>query len=168
MDYGQTKKSQNDQGFFTAGVGNLPEDQNTFEAENNLNLSNDMASWSPERDTRSFGNRVISSTTEAPLDAELIPKEGPLEAPDLTPPPMMGDPVPAALEGIKPLPFDERAIRTEGDHISSRTLAEIHRTINVLNETGNIADFYSAIRGDENNAGMVRNNLKNSYGREVA
>lgn len=169
MDYGQTKNSQNNQAFFTAGVGNLPEDQNSFEAENNLNLSNDAASWLPERDTRTIGSKAIFSTAEVPITAELVEKTPDLGTPDLAPPPDMSmAPAVPTLEEIKPIQFDAHAIKTEGDHISGRAISEIHRTIDALEKTGNTADFYAAIRGDENNPGMVRNNLKNSYGREVA
>ena len=187
MDYGQTKKTSDSQAFFTAGVGDLPEDQNTFEAENNLNLDNTDASWAPSRDPRNLGSRAIFSAPE-PTPQEII---GPTEAPEeamtlvekpelstdveLAPPEMIGLPeIPSmnvetpVLNPVKDVPFDEKAIKTEGDHVSHATLIEINKTIDKLNHTGNAADFYAAIRGDKDNPGMVRNNLKNSFGRDVA
>jgi hypothetical protein len=72
------------------------------------------------------------------------------------------------LEPVKEVPFDETVIKTEGDHVSHATLIEINKTIAKLDHTGNAADFYAAIRGDDTHPGMVRNNLKNSFGRDVA
>ena len=188
MDYGQTKKSSDSQSFFTAGVGDLPEDQNSFEAENNLNLDNTGASWAPTRDPRSIGSRAIFSAPEPvpSLENESVVSAEPgmtlVEKPDLptdielAPPEMNGLPempnfTPAAtptLEPVKEVPFDETAIKTEGDHVSHATLIEINKTIAKLDNTGNAADFYAAIRGDDTHPGMVRNNLKNSFGRDVA
>lgn len=188
MDYGQTKKPSDSQSFFTAGVGELPEDQNSFEAENNLNLDNTGASWAPTRDPRNIGSRAIFSAPEPvpsldnqeivsvepemtlvekpnlPTDVELAPPEvgGLPEMPNFTPEGAL------ALNPVKEVPFNEKVIKTEGDHVSHATLAEIEKTISKLNHTGNVADFYAAIRGDDAHPGMVRNNLKNSFGRDVA
>ena len=188
MDYGQTKKPSDSQSFFTAGVGDLPEEQNTFESENNLNLDNSGASWAPSRDPRNIGSRAIFSAPEPvpSLENEKNVSAEPgmtlVEKPDLptdielAPPEMNGLPempnfTPAAaptLDPVKEVPFDETAIKTEGDHVNHATLTEIDKTIAKLDHTGNAADFYAAIRGDDTHPGMVRNNLKNSFGRDVA
>ena len=163
------KNPQDNQPFFTAGVGNLPESQNTFEAENNLDLSSENnASWLPDRDPRSLGNKAIfSSNTEIltpKLEESSIEVQQPIE---ITPPPLYPtEEMPK--EEIKEPHFDSKAIITQGDHVSHATLTEIDRTIGKLSKTGDAASFYAAIRGDENTPGMVRDNLKNSFGREVA
>ena len=184
MDYGQTKKPSDSQSFFTAGIGDLPENQNTFEAENNLNLDNSGTSWAPTRDPRNIGSRAIFSAPEPEIPTIAVGSsenmtlvEKPAFTPDieLAPPeivdfPKMPNfaPEAPALAPVKDVPFDEKAIKTEGDHVSGATLNEINKTIDQLSRTGNAADFYAAIRGDDKNPGMVRNNLKNSFGRDVA
>ena len=64
MDYGQKQSTDGSQAFFTAGVGNLAAEKNTYEAENNLDLTNDATSWAPEHDLRNIGNRAIFSPEE--------------------------------------------------------------------------------------------------------
>ena len=149
MDYGQTKKPSDSQSFFTAGVGDLPEEQNTFESENNLNLDNSGASWAPSRDPRNIGSRAIFSAPEPvpSLENEKIVSAEPgmtlVEKPDLptdielAPPEMNGLPempnfAPVTTPDLVPVeevPFDEKAIKTEGDHISHTTLTEINKII---------------------------------------
>ncbi len=164
------KNPQDNQPFFTAGVGNLPENQNSFEAENNLDLSSpDNASWLPNRDPRNLGNRAIFSSNNEILtpSIEEIQEEVEQTPAELTPPPMF--PTEEIITEPAPEPqFDASVIKTKGDRVSHATLAEIDRTISKLNKTGDINSFYVAIRGDENTPGMVRNNLKNSFGRDVA
>lgn len=165
------KNPKDNQPFFTAGVGNLPEEQNSFEAENNLDLDNTgNASWMPNRDPRSLGSQAIYSSNNEVLTPSL--EEAPEKEQSLaeiTPPPMFPTPDMAIEpEPAKEAHFDSKAIRTEGDHVSHSALVEIEHTIAKLNKTGDISSFYVAIRGDENTPGMVRDNLKNSFGRDVA
>jgi hypothetical protein len=75
-------------------------------------------------------------------------------------------PAPDAMPNVIPV-FDPKLIRTEGDKISRATLVEVEKTEAKFYQTGDTAEFYASIRGDENNPGMVRNNLKNSFNREV-
>ena len=171
MDYGQTKQPIDPQ-FFTAGVGDLPASQNTYEAENNLDLTNEATSWAT-RDLRGIGNKAIFSA-EDPSDAtetinqEAITvdsKESLPEIIDVVAPPTANlESDPAA----KIIPFDPKLIRTDGDRISSGTVSEVNHVISKLTQTGKASDFYATIRGDETHPGMVRENLKNSYNREVA
>lgn len=164
------KNPQDNQPFFTAGVGVVSEDQNTFEAENNLDLSSaGTASWMPDRDPRSLGNKAIFSTnTEIPTPSLEEEPKTEQKPEDLTPPPMFPTPDMATVPAPEPVPeFDSKAIRTEGDHVNHAALVEIERIVSKLNKTGDVASFYAAVRGDENTPGMVRDNLKNSFGREV-
>ena len=163
MDYSQKGQPlKTDQGFFTPGVGNTPENQNIFEPEDNLNLNN----WSLERDHRNIGSKVIGSPENLGKDRELpdIPQEKVAQeelgeiAAELVPPEITPS-VPA---------FNPNLIRTEGDRINGATLSEIDHVESKLKQTGNAADFYATIRGDDNNPGMMRGNLKNSFNREVA
>ena len=65
MDYtskGQTVYEPKD--FFTPGVGDIPVNQNTFEAENNLDLTNNQTSWNQGetyQNARNLGNTAIST-----------------------------------------------------------------------------------------------------------
>lgn len=169
MDYGQKQSTDGSQAFFTAGVGNLAAEKNTYEAENNLDLTNDTTSWAPERDLRNIGNKAIFSPEEIQNPEEKTGTKNPAnpgEMIEMVAPP--GVDLTEKIDTKNPIAFDPKLIRTDGDHINRRTISEVNHTIAEFNQTGNAADFYAAIRGDDNNPGMVRNNLKNSYNREVA
>lgn len=169
MDYGQKQSTDGSQAFFTAGVGNLAAEKNTYEAENNLDLTNDATSWAPEHDLRNIGNRAIFSPEEIQDSPEIISAKTPDSSPEIVemvaPP---GVDLTEKIETTSPITFNPNLIRTDGEHISRKTISEVNRTIAEFSQTGNAADFYAAIRGDDKNPGMVRNNLKNSYNREVA
>lgn len=161
MDYSQKGQSRgSDQAFFTAGVGNRPIEQN------DSGESLDIASWAPERNRRDIGSKVFESIENYPeQDHDTIMKERFGDLAELTAPVVMP---PQPDEPSSTPIFDPKLISTEGDHIGRATLLEIDKVEAKLAQTGDVADFYSSIRGDEHHPGMVRNNLKNSFNREVA
>ncbi|MBR2543120.1 hypothetical protein IKF03_00745 [Candidatus Saccharibacteria bacterium] len=83
MDYGQPTNTSNEMPFFTAGVGDVPENLNP-DAKNSLNTG----VYSPERDIRNLGNVAIfpSESTpnlaEQPTTKESLPQENPNKDPD--------------------------------------------------------------------------------------
>ena len=171
MDYGQKGQPSDEPQFFTAGVGDIPADQNLYGAEDNLDLTNETISWAPDRDARSLGNKAIFSTKESAPQDGVISSEQLHEMVDLAPPP--GFPT-SNLDSsdVAPAPtaisFNPKLIRTDGDRISRTAILEVNNVISKLSQTGNAADFYASVRGDADHPGMVRSNLKNSYNREVA
>lgn len=168
MDYGQKGQSKDtDPAFFTAGVGNIPAEQNTFEAENNLDLTNQADTWAPERNHQTIGSRAmnLSRQSESHITREEL-EERFRDVIDLAPPPTPAPEVEGAAQPVTTT-FSVTDIRTEGDHINSAAIREVDSTLLKLSQTGNISDFYATIRGDDNHPGMVRANLKNSFNREV-
>ena len=183
MDYGQPMQSNGvnpDLEFFTSGAGTNSEDENTFEAENNLDLTNAQSHWgtSPDRNPRGIGNSAINSSHEAtPVPRPETPKfpEAPhitSETPSSTP--ELGQIVPAMPPGYDYEPsdqtaanpeanqaFDETALKTT-DKLDLRAVKIVDDAIAKLNQDGNIADFYNTARG------MMETHLDNSYNRKLA
>ena len=171
MDYKNQSGNQPEQPFFTPGAGNASPLNNNVEAENNLDLTNTAASWSsPESVEQAQGALSPEGITSSgdilntPLPDEI--KNGLGETIDADLPPTMQalpqNPTPEASSV-----FNEKLIRTEGDSIDKKALPEIAKAIDVLDKTGNTADFYTTVRGDKDNPGMLGSNLKNSYNREL-
>ena len=159
MNYGQSEnKRQSEQPFFTAGVGNAPASENS--SKNNLDLTNDATSWNVEtRHTTErhgeLGGRAIQSAEFQPFQTqESLPALG--EIVD-TEPVRQAAPLPQA-EQFSYIPTE---IITEGDHISVKTVNQVENELNMLSQTGNIADFYDDIRS------MMEVNLENSYHRKL-
>jgi len=164
MDYGHTD-NQTKGAFFTSGAVTSSENANNFESENNLDLSNDAASWgtNPERDHRSMGNKVIESGSE----------EGQGDLDELSSGPELGKIIdlsmPPGVEGeIKEDPskiieasFDRTVIKTD-DKLSSSAVKEIDTAIANLDRDGDISKFYGMVRD------AMEANLDNSYGRKLA
>ena len=182
MDYGQPMQSSGtnqEADFFTSGAGTNSENENTFEAENNLDLTNTQSHWgaSPERNPRNLGNSAITSSGEAtPVSRPEIPKfpEAPRAANEsLNTAPELGQIVPAMPPGYAyespsqnttsdATPgFDEAALKT-ADRLDSRAVKIVDDAIAKLNQDGNIADFYDTARG------MMETHLDNSYNRKLA
>ena len=174
MDYGQA--SQNTQGiglsgadqiFFTSGAGTNDDGRNTFESENNLDLTNAASSWGdvstrPENH-RSIGNAAIfspnSQSTQIDSNENLQNLGEIMDVDPLLPPTAQ-----SSAQDWNPniVRFDSKAILTEGDHVSKSTLREVDLATAKLGQDGNIADFYSEIRD------MMEANLDNSYNRKLA
>ena len=170
MDYSQKGQLTNEPGsFFTPGVGNIPANQNTYEKENNLDLTNDQTPWNVDKasseNIRAIGNRAISSSENiTDSRAESQPLEEIIES--VAPQDMVTPPVSENI--IEKISYDASLIRTDGDRINKSAISEVSSVISEFNQTGNTANFYATVRGDDEHPGMVRANLKNSYNREVA
>ena len=77
MDYSQKGQLANEpSSFFTPGVGNIPANQNTYEEENNLDLTNDQTPWNVDKasseNIRAIGNRAISSSENIAEDRKSV------------------------------------------------------------------------------------------------
>ena len=163
MNYGHADSQAGD-AFFASDANILSKNANNFEAENNVNLSNDTPSWgsSPERDHRNIGNKAIGSRGEEYPNSDGFSSE-----------PQLGkiiDPnMPPDIEGkakedpskIIEASFDRTVIKTD-DRLSSGAVKEIDAAITKLDQNGNISDFYDAVRD------AMEINLDNSYGRKLA
>ena len=176
MDYKNQGQKVQEQSFFTAGAGNASPTDNNFESENNLDLTNQLASWSAEQSIMQPGEFPITQPNTVPGDILTAPTSsveatsGLGETIDADLPPTM-----QALP-IEPTPvelpvFDEKLIRTDGDHINKKALPEINHAIDKLEKTGNAADFYTSVRGDredpQKTPGMLGANMK-SFNEEIA
>ncbi|MBO4276662.1 hypothetical protein J5868_03110 [Candidatus Saccharibacteria bacterium] len=170
MDYSQKGQLANEpSSFFTPGVGNIPANQNTYEEENNLDLTNDQTPWNVDKasseNIRAIGNRAISSSENiAESRAESQPLGEMIES--VVPQDMVTSP--ASENIIEKISYDASLIRTDGDRINKSAISEVSSVISEFNQTGSTANFYATVRGDDEHPGMVRANLKNSYNREVA
>ena len=182
MDYGQPTQpngSAQEPEFFTSGAGTNSENENTFEAENNLDLTNNQVSWgtTEARDPRNLGGSAIASaekltpatTPETPKfpEAPQIPTESYNSTPELgqvvpAMPPGYTAPPTATSEQTPPTqPFDESALKTT-DKLDLRAVKIVDDAIAKLNQDGDIASFYDTARG------MMETNLANSYNRKLA
>lgn len=188
MDFGHNGQdpirhaSASEQPFFTAGQGNDMPERNDFEPENNLDLSNKASTWGITN-YQSAPQAANSVNTQEPIHvtqeaitvsqettlqnstentSETIPKM-PSNLPDF----VLDAPGPIDAFESKNINFSEHSIRTEGDHLNKAAVQEVEAAISTLDSTGNVADFYSAIRGDAKHPGMMQTNLKNSFNREV-
>ena len=175
MDYGHNEQSGSNQPFFTAGVGTESPSQNTIESENNLDLTN-QHSWLENQSLQNIGNKAITSpndiaeSTGQAISQEALHQSGPAsETISVSLPPDITMNNTTDFNGLSPTTesYNPNNIRTKGEHLSSDTVAEIDHQITKLNQTGNVSDFYTSIRGSQNIPGMMRQNLKNSYNREV-
>lgn len=177
MDYKNQSGNQPDPGqaFFTPGAGDVSPLKNNVEPENNLDLTNTSTSWP--------ASESVEPIKEALNPQEITPPGDMLNTPmpDIEMKNGLGETIdadlpPAAMQASPPNPtpkvlpvaaFDEKLIRTEGDSIDREALPEIDRAINNLGKTGNTADFYTTVRGDNDKPGMLGSNLENSYGRKL-
>lgn len=175
MDYKSRNRDAGnlEQDFFTAGAGNVSPLENSFEPENNLDLSNNATSWAPnsvERHHQSVGNRAVISAENIPdsprqFQADDQTKIG--EIIDIDLPPIAEPSLPEPEATSAPI-FNEKLIRTDGDRINKGALFEIDHAIKKFSQTGNAADFYAEVRGTSDKPGMLGSHLKNSYNRELA
>lgn len=194
MDYGQQQTqagqaAQTAQPFFTAGQGTADPNQNTFNPENNLDLSGFGASWgvTPERDSRSIGNRAISSSAEPvfsasseapqtvitpnyaptmPPAAETASRAG-FYAPNMAPAtPELGQIVtltpPASSPSAPEYAMPDLHVDQKSDRIAPAAIREVKQAEAALSQTGDIGAFYDQIRS------MSDLYLSNSYNRKRA
>ena len=175
MDYKNQSGNQPDPGqaFFTPGAGDVSPLNNNVEPENNLDLTNTSASWSAPESVEPIREALNPQEITSPGDILNTPipdtemKNGLGETIDVDLPPAM-QALPSETPEVLPAAvFDEKLIRTEGDSIDKKALPEINKAISELEKTGNTADFYTTVRGDKDNPGMLGSNLKNSYNREL-
>lgn len=139
MDYGQTKQSADNQPFFTAGVGDAPVMQNHYESENNIDLTNQATSWTPERDMQSIGNKVISSPERT--DQATISQEEALQGiintiaqPNVEPEP--------DNKTNQPTSFDPDVFRAGGGNLGKRAILEARSATSDYKHDNNAASFY--------------------------
>jgi|GEM_PF-5173403 len=189
MDYGQPMQDypgrntlSDEQVFFTSGNGNDPEDFNRVEPENNLDLTNTATAWnnSDIQSNRERGRHAVNIVTSSlplpdqinsPMAREISPGIG--EVIELTPPPGM------SIEESTARPMDENTSATHqtgrfdvptttpeiiktGERLNEAGIKKIEKARSKLNQDDNIADFYDEVRG------LMVENLKNSYNREVS
>ena len=171
MDYKNQSGNQSDPGqaFFTPGAGDVSPLDNNVEPENNLDLTNTSTSWSASESVEPIKEALTPQEITPSgdiLDAPLPDTESLSETIDAVLPPDMQALPPDSTSAPVPV-FDEKLIHTEGDSINKRALPEINNAISKLEKTGNTADFYTTVRGDKDNPGMLGSNLKNSYNREL-
>ena len=155
MDNGQQTRAN--EAYFTAGVGNIPANQNP---EDIPNLNIDQSVWSPERNLKEVGSNIISLAEERQgLD--------PNQSQDQTSPDM-GKIIPLEPATSKRTPsevaadINPSAVYTEGDHIAKSALIEVRRAESEFFQTGNASSFY------DNTRNLMEANLDNSWGRKLA
>ena len=181
MDYGQTTQQPANSDFFTSGAGTNDNQVNTFDSENNLDLSNQQANWGTpiERDQKNIGSQAINSINSNQ------PESGPTNNPNAMPVPNM-PPMPEispeslteAPSGTNPslnpaiikqpdtdnLSADDLNIKKikTSDRLSEESVKVVDEALAKFNQDGDAAGFYDTARK------MMEENLRNSYGREVA
>ena len=168
MDNGQPTQIPDTPEMFTAGVGTKNTEDNSFEADKNLNLDN----WAPERNLGAIGEKTISSNNLSSGEASPLPLPTgnynlPSEAYDPTSeslaptsaisqtPPELGQITPmepTPIEGNTPKPDssaitdDSPAIYTwkqamAGDRLSNSYIKKFDESISKLESSGDIAAF---------------------------
>lgn len=176
MDYGQSPQLTDEKPepeFFTAGVGTNSETANNFEPENNLDLSNTQADWTPpsESSQRGLGNIAISSTeySQTP-DMSATPEVPPMmpeflqnpnkptseqigQIMELTPPPMRSD-----NSEIEATPYNKSNLKI-GESLGKAGVAEVNRIIDSFGDDPN--GSYT------NYQNMREAALEESYGRII-
>lgn len=136
MDYGQNKQSIKNPELFPAS---RQEKETASSPEQNTKAS-ELASFSPERNYRLIGGKIISSgESPAPLKENvpdglgIISESGPSSSSR------------AALPASNPH-LNPATVHPEGDTISGDTLDALHAIENDYRATGDISSFYDAIR----------------------
>lgn len=173
MDYGHTGKtgSTGTQDFFTAGAGTDSVNTNNFEAENNLDLTNQSTSWnnaSTDRDHRSIGSRAANSI-ETDHDREEVTSPELGRIVNLEMPPNSSEAKNKSHSEMAEASLNSdillnlETFREENDRISSKTLENTERAVSEF-EKGKIspADL------DDARWEATKAYLKNSFGRDIS
>lgn len=174
MDYGQTtqtKHSEPEQPFFTAGVGAESANLNTFESENNLDLTNAQTSWNSREasNLRGLGNNAINSidknhpepiktSGEKENAREFIPNPNSSpESAHFPSAPQLGEiesTMPPGYTDVKGQGLDEKPATPilfnqetmmDGDKLSKQAIEILQREEKELTDTGDIATFVDKI-----------------------
>ncbi len=152
MDYGQTNQingTKKEDAFFTPGVGVYSENQNTFEAENNLDLSNQSWGKSSERDPRAIGSDALRSSHEESLPKnpeDQLSELGTIV--ELEMPPGVEHTISADAANNKDVAEQELTKQDfiSGDRISSKGLDIIKEKERKLANDGDITEFYDFVK----------------------
>lgn len=169
MDYGHNNQSaprwQQEQPFFTAGNGNLPIDQSYSAPEDDIDLTH-QSTWERPDLLREIGGIVVDAPKSEEFEQNTAQE---VEKPNN----QSIVPAMATIHGANSarderVQYNRHAIRTEGDHLSKQATEELNQAISRLSQTHDAATFYATIRGDDVIPGMVRDNIKNSFNREVS
>jgi hypothetical protein len=169
MNNGQSTQIPDSPEMFTAGVGTKNTEDNSFEADKNLNLDN----WAPERNLGAIGEKTISSNNLQPNEINPLPLPSsenyslPSEAYNPTaesltsasvvnpPTPELGQIVPmepVVTEGDSPktdptsVSDDSPAVYTwkkamTGERLSNNYIKKFDESIKKLDTSGDIAAF---------------------------
>ena len=158
--------------FFTSGAGTNSENENNFEPENNLDLTNTTTDWElpmPDRDQRKIGSQAIASaeslnfSAEAPVptpEEDLAAKINAITE-NKAAPVALNPAITQAETPPVPEQFEKSHIKTD-DRLSDTAVAAIDQAKAKLDQDGDIATFYDTARN------MMEVNLENSYNRKLA
>lgn len=172
MDYGQINnlglQGSSEQPFFTAGAGTISTEVNSFEAENNLDTSNNSALWETTTgsatNTHEIGNRALNSFGMSP-----VPSEAPMgEVVSLSMPPsvetsssVQSQESVIVTQEASVLPLTLAEVKTES-HLNKAGIYRVENGMNKLKKDGDAAGFYEDMRK------LREDNLDASFGRKIA
>ena len=142
---GQAGNATSNGAFLTAGAGVDSTDENSFEAENNLNLTNSPWGSTPERDNRSIGSSVLS------VPGDRAPQAAPDESNRFNenvelsmPPGVEIETIVEKKEANQPTNIS-RSDLLASDKLSSKGIELIKGEERKLSQDGDIANFYDFI-----------------------
>ena len=97
-----------------------------------------LENWTPDRDVKSIGNKVIFSGETEPNIVPPTPPLGEIISEEPT--------LPTAEVSDSKLPFPLASIHPKGQEVSSETLDVLKASETKLSQTGDISNFYNEIR----------------------
>ncbi len=162
MDNGHSAPTNSTQPFFTIGQGNNDPDINTFEAEDNLNTSDNPSEWvgpSQGRNLNTIGDRAIESYKQ---DNEVIHNQELGEVIDMAMPPNIGASKHAASNNVDTLRHTEDGIGAKKRENGNDIIRDTQKDVVEFN-TGKIspAEVISRLQ-EESNA-----YIQTEFGREL-
>ena len=162
MDNGQPTQTPNSLEMFTEGVGTKNTEDNSFEADKNLNLEN----WSPDRNPSAIGKTAINEAGPLPLPTtertNLPPEVYDPTSESLMPAPAINQASPELGQVIPMEPTETLGIPTDsntttitdnspdiftwkqamsGDRLSKNYINKFDSSVRKLNASGDIASF---------------------------
>ena len=165
MNNGHTDKADSAgvQNLFTADAGADSVNANSFEAKNNLDLTNTDISW--QRNPQEIGNKIINfpgNNLENPKSHHNQENFAIIEP---TMPPGASDGIDKSQpnkDKIIEASFNRTSIKTTGDGLDAEGIKELEKVADKkLYKEDDAAGYVDAIRGED---GMAVVNLENSYG----